>query len=85
VPGAFCISDKTISRQHLVVEVGAVGSEDAVCCPELFGESILIVTSEISTLDRHLHCQTLERRLGPRSMVNRSVAKVMSSLVGERP
>jgi len=41
--GQFVISDKTISRQHLIVEVAEVGPSDCVCFPFLSAVQILIV------------------------------------------
>lgn len=34
--GDFAVSDKTISRSHLLVEVGTVGAADCVCCCSSF-------------------------------------------------
>lgn len=85
VPGKYYIGDKTISRQHLIVEVGPAGPADSVCSRITFWEIMTnIHLSMMCILDRHSHCQIPAQKLVLSSTVSRSVARVMSSLVKKR-
>jgi hypothetical protein len=58
IEGQFILTNKTVSKQHLTVQVGEVGPADCVCAPIIEGrdtvELMLAQAQRPDSIDTHI-------------------------------